>query len=45
VSRPQAACSSCGESVDAPDSDLGRAIAAAFEDMHRGHTKTAEGKA
>jgi hypothetical protein len=44
VSRPQASCAGCGESVDAPDSELGRAVVVAFEDMHRGHTKTAEGK-
>jgi hypothetical protein len=37
VSRPQAACSRCGESVDAPDSDLGRAVVAVFEERHRGH--------
>lgn len=42
MTRPQASCTSCGESVDAPDSDLGRAVVAAFEDMHRGHDKSEE---
>lgn len=42
MSRPQAACQGCGESVDAPDNAFGRAIVAAFEDMHRGHDKTEE---
>lgn len=42
MSRPQASCAGCGESVDAPDSDFGRAVVAAFEEMHRGHAKTEE---
>lgn len=40
--RQQGACHACGESVDAPDSPMGRAIVAAFEEQHRGHTKTGE---